>query len=188
MNEPGVHKRVLIIVENLPVPFDRRVWQEATALHSAGYLVSIICPAVAGYDARYEEIEGIAIYRHPLPVEADSLAGLLDWMLENLDTELTVPELARRALMSERTFARRFRAETGTTPAAWVARQRLLRAQELLEGSTLSVDEVAARSGFGTAAVLRHHFTRSLATTPLAYRRRFHTPQSQVAVPAGTNR
>jgi len=77
MNEPGVHKRVLIIVENLPVPFDRRVWQEATALHSAGYLVSIICPAVAGYDARYEEIEGIAIYRHPLPVEADGAGGYL---------------------------------------------------------------------------------------------------------------
>src|SRR5690606_30690531 len=77
MNEPGVHKRVLIIVENLPVPFDRRVWQEATALHSAGYLVSIICPAVAGYDARYDEIEGIAIYRHPLPVEADGAGGYL---------------------------------------------------------------------------------------------------------------
>jgi len=128
----------------------------------------VVPPHRDGGQAQYIE--------RPLPVGADSLAGLLDWMLENLDTELTVPELARRALMSERTFARRFRAATGTTPAAWVARQRLLRAQELLEGSTLSVEEVAARSGFGTAAVLRHHFTRSLATTPLAYRRRFHTP------------
>lgn len=113
----------------------------------------------------------------PLPALADSLAGLLDWMVEHLTEELTVPELAARAFMSERTFARRFRAETGTTPAAWLARQRLLRAQELLEGTELSVDEVAEQSGFGTAAGLRHHFSKALRTTPLAYRRRFRAPE-----------
>src|SRR5690606_5228185 len=113
----------------------------------------------------------------PLPALADSLAGLLDWMIEHLTEELTVPELAARAFMSERTFARRFRAETGTTPAAWLARQRLLRAQELLEGTELSVDEVAEQSGFGTAAGLRHHFSKALRTTPLAYRRRFRAPE-----------
>lgn len=113
----------------------------------------------------------------PLPESADSLSGLLQWMVEHLTEELSVPELAARAFMSERTFARRFRAETGTTPAAWLARQRLLRAQELLEGTDLSVDEVAERSGFGTAAGLRHHFSRALSTTPLAYRRRFRAPE-----------
>ena len=62
--------RVLIIVENLPSPFDRRVWQEATALTQAGYRVSIICPKGKGYEKSFEELEGIAIYRHPMPFEA----------------------------------------------------------------------------------------------------------------------
>lgn len=76
MNETGARQRgVLIIVENLPLPFDRRVWQEATALHAAGYVVSIICPTGAGYEKRYEEIGGIAIHRHPLPVEAAGASG-----------------------------------------------------------------------------------------------------------------
>lgn len=109
----------------------------------------------------------------PLPREGESLAGLLAWMRENLAAEHTVPRLARRAAMSERTFARRFRQETGTTPAAWLARQRVARAQELLETSDAPVDEVARLVGFGTAALLRHHFARHLGTSPLAYRRRF---------------
>ena len=69
--------RVLIIVENLPVPFDRRVWQEATTLKAAGYGVSIICPTGKGYEARYECLEGIHIYRHSLPIEADGALGYL---------------------------------------------------------------------------------------------------------------
>jgi len=63
-------KRVLIIVENLPVPFDRRVWQEARTLSSAGYQVCIISPRGKGYEAKYECIEGVHIYRHPLPLDA----------------------------------------------------------------------------------------------------------------------
>jgi transcriptional regulator GlxA family with amidase domain len=109
----------------------------------------------------------------PLPCDADTLAPLLAWMTEHLDAELTVPDLAARALMSERTFARRFRAETGTTPAAWVTRQRLVRAQEMLEQTSAGVDEIARRSGFGSAAILRHHFARVLGTSPQAYRRQF---------------
>jgi glycosyltransferase involved in cell wall biosynthesis len=70
-----VGKRVLIIVENLPCPFDRRVWQEARTLASAGYVVSIICPKGKGYEGSYEEIDGIAIHRHSLPVEADRWYG-----------------------------------------------------------------------------------------------------------------
>ncbi|MDD9206827.1 helix-turn-helix domain-containing protein [Georgenia sp. 10Sc9-8] len=117
----------------------------------------------------------------PLPREADTLAPLLAWMQANLEQPLTVPELAHRALVSERTFARRFRAETGTTPAAWVNRQRVLRAQDLLEQTDLGVEEVARRCGFGAAAGLRHHFTRMLGTSPLAYRRRFAGPGTEQA-------
>jgi len=69
--------RVLIIVENLPVPFDRRVWQEATALKEAGYTVSVICPTGKGYDATEETIDGIHIYRHKLPLEGAGLFGYL---------------------------------------------------------------------------------------------------------------
>jgi glycosyltransferase involved in cell wall biosynthesis len=71
---PG-KRRVLIIVENLPCPFDRRVWQEALALRAHGYEVSIICPKGRGYERGYELLEGVHIYRHPLPVEADSAMG-----------------------------------------------------------------------------------------------------------------
>lgn len=68
---------VLIIVENLPVPFDRRVWQEATALHAAGYTVSVICPKGKGFDASYECRDGVHIHRHALPVEGSSAIGYL---------------------------------------------------------------------------------------------------------------
>ena len=70
-------RKVLIIVENLPSPFDRRVWQEATSLTLAGYLVSIICPTGKGYEKKYEEIDGIHIYRHNLPIEAEGAIGYL---------------------------------------------------------------------------------------------------------------
>jgi glycosyltransferase involved in cell wall biosynthesis len=72
-----VRRRVLIIVENLPCPFDRRVWQEARTLRAAGYGVSIICPKGKGYEKSFEELEGIAIYRHPMPFEADGALGYL---------------------------------------------------------------------------------------------------------------
>ncbi|QEO13516.1 helix-turn-helix domain-containing protein [Agromyces intestinalis] len=104
---------------------------------------------------------------------SDSLAAVTTWMVEHLDEELTVDRLARKALMSPRTFARKFRAETGTTPNAWLNRQRLLRAQELLEGSDLSLEEIARETGFGAASVMRHHFVKVLQTTPTAYRRTF---------------
>ncbi|QJU54408.1 helix-turn-helix domain-containing protein [Herbiconiux sp. KACC 21604] len=110
----------------------------------------------------------------PVPVSrSDSFAEVTEWMLTHLDEELTVDELARKALMSSRTFARRFKADLGATPGAWLNRQRLLRAQQLLEESDLPLDAVAAESGFGTAAVMRHHFAKTLSTTPAAYRRTF---------------
>jgi glycosyltransferase involved in cell wall biosynthesis len=66
---------VLIIVENLPVPFDRRVWMEATTLVASGYRVSVICPMGKGYESPFEQIDGVAIYRHPLPPERSSMIG-----------------------------------------------------------------------------------------------------------------
>jgi glycosyltransferase involved in cell wall biosynthesis len=70
-----VSRRVLILVENLPSPFDRRVWQEATTLRDAGYAVSIICPTGKGYEKKYEAIDGIDIWRYPLPAEAEGALG-----------------------------------------------------------------------------------------------------------------
>ena len=110
----------------------------------------------------------------------DSLAVVADWALQHLDEDLTVDDLARKALMSSRTFARRFRADMGTTPAAWLNRQRTIRAQQLLEQTDDSLELIAQRTGFGTASVMRHHFVRTLQTTPTAYRRTFaHRPQTR---------
>jgi glycosyltransferase involved in cell wall biosynthesis len=74
---PGSGRRALIIVENLPAPFDKRVWQQARTLRDAGYIVSIICPVGGAHVARYELLEDIAIYRHPAPIEADGALGYL---------------------------------------------------------------------------------------------------------------
>lgn len=75
--QPLQGRHVLMVVENLPLPFDRRVWQQARTLKAAGAEVSIICPAGKGYEARREVIEGIAIHRHPLPLEAKRKAAFL---------------------------------------------------------------------------------------------------------------
>ncbi|KAA9134363.1 GlxA family transcriptional regulator [Microbacterium caowuchunii] len=110
----------------------------------------------------------------PIPETASlSLAPVTDWMLENLREELTVEQLAAKAHMSPRTFARRFKADLGATPAAWLGRQRVLQAQRLLERTDLGLDRVAYECGFGSAAVMRQNFTRVLGTTPTAYRARF---------------
>jgi transcriptional regulator GlxA family with amidase domain len=112
----------------------------------------------------------------PIPRAADDdMAALQEWALAHLDEDLSVERLARRALVSPRTLARRFTETCGATPAAWVARMRLQRAQELLETTNLPVDAIAAEVGWGTGAVLRHHFGK-LGTTPLAYRRTFAGP------------
>jgi transcriptional regulator GlxA family with amidase domain len=110
----------------------------------------------------------------PIPeCTADSLEPVLTWMLDTLDTEHSVAGLARRARMSQRTFARRFVAETGTTPHRWLTMQRVLHARRLLEETQLGVDAIAHRCGFGTAALLRHHFRRIVGVAPNDYRRTF---------------
>ncbi|MFC1420330.1 helix-turn-helix domain-containing protein [Streptacidiphilus cavernicola] len=113
----------------------------------------------------------------PIPErEADSLEPLLAWLQQTLDQDHTVASLARRARLSTRTLARRFAAETGTTPQRWLASQRVAHARELLEQSALGVDEIARVCGFGTAALLRHHFRRVVGVTPMDYRRTFAQP------------
>lgn len=105
--------------------------------------------------------------------DADTLGPLLGWIVEHLDEDLSVETLARRSHMSARTFARRFREETGTTPHSWVTTQRVRAAEELLERSDQSVDWIAGHVGFGNAATLRHHFSRARGLSPQQYRRRF---------------
>jgi transcriptional regulator GlxA family with amidase domain len=105
--------------------------------------------------------------------DAETLGPLLTWIVEHLEEPLTVETLARRSAMSARTFARRFREETGTTPHAWITSQRVLRAEELLETTSRSIDQIADDVGFGNAATLRHHFTRVRGLSPQRYRRTF---------------
>jgi transcriptional regulator GlxA family with amidase domain len=109
----------------------------------------------------------------PLPAADGGLAATRAWMEERLDEPLTVEQMARHAACSPRSFARRFRAETGTTPLQWLIGRRVAEAQRLLEGTELPVEDVATRAGFGTAAALRQHFGRALSTSPTAYRRAF---------------
>jgi transcriptional regulator GlxA family with amidase domain len=104
---------------------------------------------------------------------SDRFAATLEYMLEHLDEPLSVEGMADQAAMSPRTFARRFRATTGTTPGQWLVRQRVLLAQRLLEITDDPVELIALRCGFGTAAGLRLHFRRVLDTSPLVYRRTF---------------
>ncbi|CAM5540210.1 GlxA family transcriptional regulator [Streptomyces griseomycini] len=131
----------------------------------------VVPPHRDGGQAQYIE--------RPLPRSGgDTVSGVLVWMEQHLDEEVTVEQLAARAHMSPRTFARRFRQETGTTPYRWILRQRVLLAQRLLEATDETVDAIAGRTGFGDAAALRHHFVRTVGTTPQAYRRAFRGPQA----------
>ncbi len=106
-------------------------------------------------------------------LSCDTLGEVIGWMQRHLADPVTIHQLAERAHMSERTFARRFVQETGTTPLRWLTGQRILLAQELLEETDESIDLIADRAGFGNAATLRHHFRSWRGTTPQAYRRAF---------------
>jgi AraC family transcriptional regulator, transcriptional activator FtrA len=103
------------------------------------------------------------------------LAGLMPWALERLEQPLTVSDLAWQAGMTSRNLARHFNAVTGTSPLRWLLTERVRRAQELLETSDLSVEQVAARTGMGTATTLRRHFSQQLGVPPETYRRTFRS-------------
>lgn len=112
----------------------------------------------------------------PVPqCTGESLQPILEYLREHLDLEHPVSALSARAAMSTRTFARRFAAETGTTPGRWLALQRLGQARRLLEESDLTIEQVAVRCGYSSAALLRHHFTRTVGVAPQQYRRQFST-------------
>ncbi|MFH8367458.1 GlxA family transcriptional regulator [Streptomyces sp. NPDC018031] len=126
----------------------------------------------------------------PVPEDCqdERLAEVLAWAREHLHEPLPVAELARRALMSKRSFARRFTAATGTTPHAWLRNLRLSSAEELLETTDLPVEEIAHRVGYGSAAVLREQFVRRRGVPPRSYRRSFTStperPRGEPAAPA----
>jgi transcriptional regulator GlxA family with amidase domain len=105
----------------------------------------------------------------------DPFTDTLTWVQEHLAEGVSVDDLARRAAMSPRSFARRFRAATGTTPHRWLTRQRVLLAQRLLETTDLPIEEIAWRCGMGTGANLRLHFSAIVRASPATYRRTFQT-------------
>jgi AraC family transcriptional activator FtrA len=126
----------------------------------------VIAPHREGGQAQYIET--------PLPTHADDLfAETIAWAQRHLDRSVSIEQLASRAAMSKRTFARRFSATAGTTPYQWLLTQRLRRAQRLLETTDLAVEHIAQQSGFADATTLRKHFGRHLHTNPTAYRRGF---------------
>lgn len=127
----------------------------------------VVAPHRPGGQAQYIEA--------PVPPldREDPVGDTLSWALGNLDRDLPVDQLARRARMSRRNFDRRFREITGTAPATWLTHQRVLRAQQLLESTRLPVDEVARQCGFSSAAALRPHFRRVVGVAPVTYRGTF---------------
>jgi transcriptional regulator GlxA family with amidase domain len=119
-----------------------------------------------------------------LPRGGDGLAPTLDWATAHLDQALTVADLARRAGLSPRQLARRMQAELHATPLQWLHRQRVVRAQEMLESTDAGMEQIAARCGLGSAATLRRHFTRALGVSPAAYRATFGQLQARRAADA----
>jgi transcriptional regulator GlxA family with amidase domain len=130
---------------------------------------SVVAPWREGGQSQFVE--------RPVPADGDSgTAATRAWAVERLGDPLSLAELAAHARMSVRTFTRRFREETGTSPQQWLAAQRLALARQLLESTDHPVDRVAADAGFGTAASLRGQLRASIGVSPLTYRRTYRGP------------
>ena len=139
--------------------------------------------AVAAHAARLSvmplEREGgqaqFIVHDHiPAPApQGSTLEPLLTWLQDNLNRDLTLPDIATEAGLSTRTLIRRFRDQTGTTPLQWLHRARIRRAQHLLETTQHSVERIAAQVGFGSATAFRDRFKRTTGISPIAYRRTF---------------
>lgn len=113
---------------------------------------------------------------HEEPETTESLGPLLLWIEQNPQEPLSLSQVAHHAAMSMRTLSRRFREQVGMSPAQWIARARIRRAQQLLETTGLPIEEVAEMAGFRSASVLREHFGTIVGTSPLVYRRAFGGP------------
>src|SRR5258707_735169 len=108
------------------------------------------------------------------PINGEPVGATLAWMAAHLHEDLTVEQMAARAVMSPRAFARHSRATLGTTPYQWLLQQRIVLAQRLLETTDETIERVATCCGFSSAATFRLHFQRFLHTSPQAYRNAFH--------------
>jgi transcriptional regulator GlxA family with amidase domain len=147
--------------------------------------------AVAAHSARMSvmplEREGgqaqFIVHEYPPVPQGSTLEPVLEWIEDNLAQELTLAALAARSGMSERTFSRRFREQTGTTPLQWLLRTRVRRAQYLLENSDHPVERIARQAGFGSPTSFRERFRRVVGTTPQAYRAAFHARTRPVPEP-----
>jgi transcriptional regulator GlxA family with amidase domain len=128
--------------------------------------LAVVPPVRAGGQAQFVQ--------RPVVLEKESsLAATREWARKNLEKSISLSDLAARSHSSERTLTRRFREETGTSPLQWLLQQRIDRARELLETTTLRMDQVAENSGLGNADSLRQHFSRRLGIPPGAYRAAF---------------
>ncbi|MFC6078794.1 GlxA family transcriptional regulator [Microbispora bryophytorum] len=115
------------------------------------------------------------VHEHPPVPSGSLLEPVLAWIEDNLGRDLTLREMAARGGMSERTFSRRFRQQTGTTPLQWLLRARVRRAQYLLENTGHGIERIAVQAGFGSPTAFRERFKRVVGTTPQAYRSSFHS-------------
>ena len=126
----------------------------------------VVAPHRSGGQAQFAE-EPVA------PETGGGLEQLRTWLLSRLASAVTLSEMATHAGMSRRSFIRRFRSETGTSPLRWLIHQRVISARRLLELSSEPVERIATRCGFRSALSLRQHFRRATGVPPAAYRRMF---------------
>ncbi|MCS7482881.1 GlxA family transcriptional regulator [Umezawaea endophytica] len=139
---------------------------------------NVVAPVRDGGQAQYVE--------HPVREDAGtSTAGARTLMTHYLDRRLSLEDLAAHCHMSVRTFTRRFRQETGLSPAAWLTSTRLEHVRHLLESTELPVDDIAAKTGLGSGTNLRQRMRDALGTTPSAYRRAFRTSPAAPATSVG---
>lgn len=149
---------------DLCVHMVRNDFGAAVAAETARHIV--IPPQRDGDQAQF------IVHREPTG-DSGSLEPTMRWLRERVGEPLTLSDIAGHAAVSPRTLNRRFREQTGMTPLQWLLTQRVRHAQELLETTVLSVEDIARHCGFGTAINLRQHFTRRVHMSPLAYRRAF---------------
>ena len=138
--------------------------------HGQAVAATVARLAVAPLDREGGQAQFI---QYEVPGSSSDLAPLLAWIDEHSHESLSIAVLAERAATSTRTFIRRFKDQTGTTPLQWILSSRIRHAQELLEMSQLSIDEVAVKTGFDNPANFRERFRRALGVSPKVYRRTF---------------